>query len=37
MIPVNIPVTSSNEILIFGEMAGTDVGSVTFGVTLVFA
>jgi hypothetical protein len=31
-----IPVTPGNEILIFGEMAGTDVGQVSFGVTLVF-
>jgi len=37
MIPLNIPVTMSNEILIFGEMCGTDVGSMTIGVTLVFA
>lgn len=37
MIPLNIPVTPANEILIFGEMVGTDVGAVTFGVTLVFA
>lgn len=35
-IPLNIPVTVANEILIFGEMAGTDVGQVSFGVTLVF-
>jgi hypothetical protein len=31
-----IPVTPGNEILIFGEMTGTDVGQVSFGVTLVF-
>lgn len=36
-IPLDIPVTPANEILIFGEMCGTDVGSTTFGVTLVFA
>ena len=36
-IPLDIPVTPGNEILIFGEMAGTDVGQVSFGVTLVFA
>lgn len=36
VIDVDIPVTSANEILIFGEMAGTDVGQVSFGVTLVF-
>lgn len=35
-IPLNIPVTVANEILIFGEMCGTDVGQVSFGVTLVF-
>jgi hypothetical protein len=35
-IPLNIPVTVANEILIFGEMTGTDVGQVSFGVTLVF-
>ena len=33
---VDIPVTPANEILLFGEMAGTDVGQVSFGVTLVF-
>ena len=36
MIPVDIPVVPSNEILIFGEMVGTDVGQVSFAVTLVF-
>lgn len=35
-ISLDIPVTPANEILIFGEMAGTDVGQVSFGVTLVF-
>lgn len=35
-IPLNVPVTTANEILIFGEMCGTDVGQVSFGVTLVF-
>lgn len=35
-IPLNIPVTVANEILIFGEMTGTDVGSSEFIVTLVF-
>ena len=34
--PLNIPVTPANEILIFAEMAGTDVGQVSVGVTLVF-
>ncbi len=36
-IDLNIPVTPSNEILIFGEMAGTDVGTLTMAVTLIFA
>lgn len=35
-IPLDIPVSPANEILIFGEMAGTDIGQVSFGVTLVF-
>lgn len=34
--PLDIPVIPANEILIFGEMAGTDIGQVSFGVTLVF-
>lgn len=33
---VNIPITVSNEVLIFAEMAGEDVGTVTIGVTLEF-
>jgi hypothetical protein len=36
-IPLDIPVTVANEILVFGEMVGTDVGSSEFVVTLVFA
>ena len=36
IIEVDVPVTPANEILIFAEMAGTDVGQVSFGVTLVF-
>ena len=36
VIDIDIPVTPANEILIFGEMAGTDVGQVSMGVTLVF-
>lgn len=36
-LPLDIPVTPANEILIFGEMAGTDVGQVSFGVTLIFS
>ena len=35
-IDVDIPVTSANEILIFAEMPGEDVGTLTVGVTLVF-
>lgn len=35
-IALDVPVTSANEILIFAEMVGTDVGQVNFGVTLVF-
>ena len=35
-IPLNIPVTPSQEILIFGEMGGEDIGAAHFGVTLVF-
>lgn len=35
-IPLDVPVVSGNEILIFGEMCGTDVTQVSFGVTLVF-
>lgn len=33
---VDIPVTPANEILVFAEMAGEDIGSVTVGVTLEF-
>jgi len=36
-IPVSLPVTSANEILVFGEMVGTDIGAVGFAVTLEFA
>jgi len=36
VIDIDLAVTPSNELLIFGEMAGTDVGQVSFGVTLVF-
>lgn len=35
-IPLNIPITPSQEILIFGEMAGEDIGAAQFGVTLIF-
>jgi len=37
MIPFEVDVIPAQEILIFGEMCGTDVGSAEFGVTLVFA
>lgn len=36
-IPFEADVVPAQEILIFGEMAGTDVGSCEFVVTLVFA
>jgi len=36
-LPLNIPVIPGNEILIFGEMCGTDVGGVGFAVTLIFS
>ncbi len=35
-VPLDVPVTSTNEILIYGEMAGTDIIQISFGVTLVF-
>jgi len=35
-IPLDIPVIPANEILVFGEMCGTDVGSAEFAVTLIF-
>jgi len=35
-IPLDLPVTPANEILLFGEMAGTDVGQVSIGITVVF-
>jgi len=34
--PIYAPVTPTNELQIFGEMTGADVGQVSFGVTLVF-
>lgn len=36
-IPLDLDVVPGNEILIFGEMCGTDVGSSEFVVTLIFA
>lgn len=35
-VELDVPVTPGNEILIFGENAGEDSGSCTFGVTLEF-
>ena len=35
-IPMDVPVTPGNEILVFGEMVGTDIGSIHFQVTMVF-
>lgn len=35
-LPLGIPVVPTAEILIFAEMAGTDIGQVSVGVTLVF-
>lgn len=35
-IPLEIDVQASQEILIFGEMGGEDIGAAQFGVTLVF-
>jgi len=36
-IPVNFPVVEANEIQIFGEMAGTDIGGLGFAVGLEFS
>jgi len=35
-IPLDVPVTPGNDILIYGEMAGDDIGHAEIGVTLVF-
>lgn len=35
-VPIDTKVTPTNEILIFGEMVGTDVGSMEMVVTLIF-
>jgi len=35
-LPLNVPVTPSNEILVFGEMTGADIGLMSIGATLVF-
>lgn len=35
-VELNVPVTASNEILIFGENVGEDTGTTTIGVTLEF-
>ena len=37
VIPVDVSVTPANEILLFAEMAGTDVGQMSTAVTLIFA
>jgi hypothetical protein len=36
MIPIDLEVVPANEILVFGEMCGTDIGSSEFVVTLIF-
>ena len=36
MVTLNIPVAANQEILIFGEMGGEDIGAAQFGVTLIF-
>lgn len=36
LIPLDIPITPSQEILLFGEMGGGDIGAAQFGVTLIF-
>jgi len=36
LIPLDVPVTPGNEILVYGEMCGADIGSIHFQVTLVF-
>jgi len=36
MIVLDIPVAANQEILIFGEMGGEDIGAAQYGVTLVF-
>ena len=36
-IPVNIPVVEANEIQVFGEMAGTDIGGMGYVVALEFS
>lgn len=36
MVNLNIPVQVNQEILIFGEMGGEDIGAAQFGVTLIF-
>lgn len=35
-IPLYVPTTPGNEILVYGEHQGVDVGQLDFGVTLVF-
>lgn len=36
-IPLDIPVTPANEIIVFAEMTGEDGGSITVGATLEFS
>lgn len=36
LIELDVPVTPLNEILLFGEMVGDDIGQLSFGVTLIF-
>lgn len=35
-IPLDVPVTPGNEIMVFAEMCGADIGDIWVGVTLVF-
>jgi hypothetical protein len=35
-VPLDIPVTAANEVLVFAELVGEDIGSVTVGATLEF-
>lgn len=36
LIPLDITIEPSQEILLFGEMGGEDIGAAQFGVTLIF-
>lgn len=35
-LPLDIPVTAANEVLVFAELVGEDIGSITVGATLEF-